>query len=140
MGTGMGTHYSTRTTSHGHSTETKLEAPVGEAGAEVSTPSLGYRFLIRLMLLSMLCHGFPCHFRAGPQQGPQASWSCQSSSGCDYSVPAQLRTGMLVYLEQQIFLLMAVGAGLSRRKDRAQVCSTKTQNVKCYFSLLGGKF
>lgn len=93
-----------------------------------------------LCCFSLLPRGFPCHLRAGPGQGPQAPWSCQSPSGCVYRVPAQLQTGMLVYLEQQIFLLTAVGARLSRREDRAQMWSTNALNLKCYFSLLGGKF
>lgn len=109
---GTGTHCGTRTTSHGHSSEANLGTPEGGTETEVSTPSPWWG----LCCFSSLLHGFPWHLRASPRRG---SWSCQSSSGCVHRVPAWLCTGMLVYFEQQIFLLTVVGARLSRREDRA---------------------
>lgn len=86
---------------------------------------------------SLLPCGFPYHLRAGPRKGPQASWYCHLSSGCLCRVQAQLQTGMLLYLEEQIFLLMAVGARLSKKERRCGQLMHKTWNV---IFLLGGKF
>lgn len=84
---------STKPADHGHSAEAKLEDPEGEAGTEVSTPSPRQRPLMRLMLLSSLLCGIPWHLTAGYRQGPQASLSCMSSSGCVCRTSEQLQAG-----------------------------------------------